>query len=46
MGIATFPQDADNQQHLLIAADNAALRSKHLGKNRIQTAGDDEHESN
>jgi diguanylate cyclase (GGDEF)-like protein len=46
MGIATFPQDADNQQHLLIAADNAALRSKHLGKNRIQTAGGDEYESN
>lgn len=40
MGIATFPQDASNQQQLLVAADNAALRSKHLGKNRIQLAGD------
>jgi diguanylate cyclase (GGDEF)-like protein len=45
MGIATFPHDADNQQQLLISADNAALRAKHLGKNRIQTATDLDHES-
>lgn len=35
MGIATLPQDATTHNELLIAADNAALRSKHLGKNRI-----------
>lgn len=35
MGIATLPQDATTHTKLLIAADNAALRSKHLGKNRI-----------
>lgn len=35
MGIATLPQDATTHSELLIAADNAALRSKHLGKNRI-----------
>lgn len=40
MGIATFPQDAGDPQQLLIAADNAALRSKFLGKNRIQLAAD------
>ncbi|HRQ24044.1 MAG TPA: histidine kinase N-terminal 7TM domain-containing protein [Anaerolineales bacterium] len=40
MGIATYPQDASTHDHLLIAADNAALRAKHLGKNRIQLAGD------
>jgi len=40
MGIATFPTDAETQAQLLIAADNAALRAKHLGKNRIQLARD------
>lgn len=35
IGIATLPQDATTHTELLIAADNAALRSKHLGKNRI-----------
>jgi diguanylate cyclase (GGDEF)-like protein/PAS domain S-box-containing protein len=39
MGIATFPQDARTPEHLLIAADNAALLAKHMGKNRIQLAG-------
>jgi diguanylate cyclase (GGDEF)-like protein len=38
MGIAAFPQDAGTHEQLLIAADNAALRAKHLGKNRIQLA--------
>lgn len=35
IGIATLPQDATTHTELLIVADNAALRSKHLGKNRI-----------
>ncbi|KAA0257899.1 MAG: GGDEF domain-containing protein, partial [Chloroflexi bacterium] len=40
MGVAAFPQDAQTQAELLIAADNAALRAKQLGKNRIQLARD------
>jgi diguanylate cyclase (GGDEF)-like protein len=40
MGIATFPIDALNANELVIAADNAALRAKHLGKNRIRLASD------
>lgn len=35
MGIAAFPQDASTHEQLLVAADSAALRAKHLGKNRI-----------
>lgn len=38
MGIATLPQDATTYTELLIAADNAALRAKHLGKNKILLA--------
>lgn len=44
MGIATFPEDASTQAELLIAADNAALRAKHLGKNRIQLASEMNHD--
>ncbi|NOH04552.1 MAG: diguanylate cyclase [Chloroflexi bacterium] len=40
MGIASFPQDARTRAELLVAADNAALRAKHLGKNRILLARD------
>ncbi|MBL8050511.1 MAG: diguanylate cyclase [Anaerolineales bacterium] len=40
IGVATFPQDATNHIELLLAADHAALRAKHLGKNRIQLASD------
>ena len=40
IGVATFPQDATNHTELLLAADHAALRAKHLGKNRIQLASD------
>ncbi|RJP52319.1 MAG: diguanylate cyclase [Anaerolineaceae bacterium] len=40
MGIATFPDDAKTHAELLVAADNAALRAKHLGKNRIQPASE------
>jgi len=40
IGIATFPQDATHANELLIAADNAALRAKQHGKNRIKTASD------
>jgi len=40
MGLATFPQDAANHNELLIAADHAAMRAKHLGKNQIKLASD------
>lgn len=40
MGVATFPQDATNHNELLIAADHAAMRAKHLGKNQIKLASD------
>lgn len=40
MGVATFPQDAANHNELLIAADHAAMRAKHLGKNRVHRASD------
>lgn len=40
IGIAILPQDASTHNELLIAADNAALRAKHLGKNRIILASE------
>lgn len=40
LGIATYPQDASTSNELLISADNAALRAKQLGKDRIKTASD------
>src|SRR5690606_2415147 len=40
IGVATFPQDATTHTELLIAADHAAMRAKHLGKNRIRLASD------
>lgn len=40
IGIATFPADASSHNELLITADNAALRAKYLGKNRIQLASE------
>lgn len=40
IGIATYPQDANTLGELLIAADNASMRAKQSGKNRIKTASD------
>ncbi|MFN8552996.1 MAG: diguanylate cyclase, partial [Candidatus Obscuribacterales bacterium] len=39
-GIAAFPEDAHNQQHLLDLADKALYLSKRLGRNQVHTAGD------
>ena len=39
LGVATFPEDADTLDELLIAADNAELCAKQLGKNRVCAAG-------
>ncbi len=40
IGIATYPQDASTSNELLIVADNAALRAKQQGKDRVKTAND------
>ena len=39
MGFATFPQDGDTLATLLLAADQAELMAKRLGKNQIVSAG-------
>ena len=38
LGFATFPQDGDTLAALLLAADQAELSAKRLGKNQIATA--------
>jgi diguanylate cyclase (GGDEF)-like protein len=38
LGTATFPEDATTVEELLLAADNAELAAKRLGKNRVCTA--------
>ena len=39
LGFATFPQDGDTLAALLLAADQAELTAKRLGKNQIAPAG-------
>jgi diguanylate cyclase (GGDEF)-like protein len=38
LGVATFPDDAVTEHDLLLAADNAELTAKRLGKNRVCAA--------
>lgn len=38
LGVATFPDDAASIEELLLAADNAELTAKRLGKNRVHAA--------
>ncbi len=38
LGVATFPEDAETLSELLLAADNAELTAKRLGKNRVCVA--------
>jgi diguanylate cyclase (GGDEF)-like protein len=38
LGVATFPDDATTLEELLLAADNAELAAKRLGKNRVYAA--------
>ena len=38
LGVATFPDDAASVTELLLAADNAELNAKRLGKNRVCAA--------
>ncbi len=40
IGIATYPDDADEQQKLLALADKALYMSKRLGRNRVHVAAD------
>lgn len=40
LGIATFPDDANDQHHLLELADKALYLSKRLGRNQVHTAAD------
>lgn len=38
LGVATYPDDATTVEKLLLMADNAELRAKRLGKNRVCAA--------
>jgi diguanylate cyclase (GGDEF)-like protein len=38
LGVATYPDDATSIEELLLAADNAELTAKRLGKNRVYAA--------
>lgn len=38
LGVATYPDDAGSVKQLLLAADNAELTAKRLGKNRVYAA--------
>ena len=38
LGVATYPDDAGSIKELLLAADNAELTAKRLGKNRVYAA--------
>jgi diguanylate cyclase (GGDEF)-like protein/putative nucleotidyltransferase with HDIG domain len=40
LGIATFPDDAHDQHHLLELADKALYLSKRMGRNQVHTAAD------
>jgi diguanylate cyclase (GGDEF)-like protein len=38
LGVAAYPEDASSTEELLVAADNAELMAKRLGKNRVYAA--------
>ena len=40
LGVATFPENSRNANDLLVAADNASLAAKRMGKNRVCLADD------
>jgi diguanylate cyclase (GGDEF)-like protein len=42
LGVATYPDDARSIKELLLAADNAELTAKRLGKNRVYAANSSE----
>jgi diguanylate cyclase (GGDEF)-like protein len=39
-GVAAFPEDGSSHAELMLAADNAELTAKRLGKNRVCAAGE------
>jgi diguanylate cyclase (GGDEF)-like protein/putative nucleotidyltransferase with HDIG domain len=40
IGVASYPEDAEGQHHLLEVADKALYMSKRLGRNQVHTAAD------
>lgn len=40
VGVAAYPEDADNQQQLLELSDRALYMSKRLGRNQVHTASE------
>ncbi|RPJ25019.1 MAG: diguanylate cyclase [Chloroflexi bacterium] len=46
LGVATFPDDATSVEELLLAADNAELTAKRLGKNRVYAANSSDKSQN
>jgi diguanylate cyclase (GGDEF)-like protein len=46
LGVATFPQDAKTVYHLMLAADDAELNAKRLGKNRVCAASNSDNHKN
>ncbi|HXQ38119.1 MAG TPA: hypothetical protein VN843_29210, partial [Anaerolineales bacterium] len=38
IGVSSFPEDGKTPEELLLAADNAELAAKRLGKNRVYSA--------
>ncbi len=38
LGVASFPEDGTTSEEILLAADNAELTAKRLGKNRVYAA--------
>lgn len=41
LGVASVPENGDDRERLLHAADQAMLRAKRLGKNRVEKPDDD-----
>lgn len=39
LGVASFPEDADTKQNLIMASDKALFRAKEAGRNRTRAAG-------
>ncbi len=40
IGVSSFPDDAKTKQDLIVAADEAMLKAKRAGRNRVMLAGE------